>query len=82
MVHDSKWEGHPCMHHTLTLMEDSYYWPRLRDDLKAYIKTCLIFQQDKVEQQIPIRLLEPLPILERPWESVSIDFIVGLPTSE
>ena len=39
-------------------------------------------QQDKVEQQKPAGLLEPLPVAERPWESVSMDFIVALPKSE
>jgi len=41
-----------------------------------------VFQQDKIEQEAPTGLLEPLRIPQRPWESVSIDFIVGLPTSE
>ncbi|KAJ8459553.1 hypothetical protein OPV22_032479 [Ensete ventricosum] len=35
--------------------------------------------QDKVEQQKPVGLLEPLPILERPWESISLNFISSLP---
>lgn len=54
----------------------------MRDDVEAYVKTCLVCQQDKVEHQLPTGLLEPLPIPERPWESVSMDFIVGLPSSE
>lgn len=67
---------------TLALVQTSYYWPRIQDDIEAYVKTCLVCQQDKVEQQHPARLLKPLPIAERPWESVSIDFIVALPKSE
>ena len=39
-------------------------------------------QQDKVEQRRPRGLLEPLPIAERPWDNVTMDFIVGRPKSE
>ena len=46
------------------------------------MRTCLVFQQDKVEQHRPRGLLEPLPIAELPWESVTMDFIIGLPKSE
>jgi hypothetical protein len=58
---------------TLTLLESAYYWPQMRDDVEAHVRTCLVCQQDKVEQQHPGGLLEPLPIPERPWESVSMD---------
>ncbi|KAI3412628.1 Hydrolase_4 domain-containing protein [Psidium guajava] len=80
--HDSKWAGHPGVHRTLALVEEHYFWPHLRDDVEVYVRTCLVCQQDKLEQKSPAGLLEPLPVPERPWESVSMDFIVGLPKSE
>ena len=46
------------------------------------MRTCLVCQQDKVEQQKPRGLLEPLLIAKRPWESVTMDFIIGLPKSK
>lgn len=71
--------GHPGMHRTLTLVERGYFWPQMRKDVDLYVRTCLVCQQDKVEQAKPTGLLEPLPIPERPWESISMDFILGLP---
>ena len=34
---------------------------------------------DKIEHTHPARLLKPLLILEQKWESISMDFITGLP---
>ncbi|XP_055822010.1 uncharacterized protein LOC129890490 [Solanum dulcamara] len=39
-------------------------------------------RQDKVEQRQPGGLMDPLPIVERPWESVTMDFITCLPKSD
>ena len=47
--HDSQWAGHPGVHRTLALTEENYYWPRMRDDVEAYVKSCLVCQQDKTE---------------------------------
>ncbi|GKV36196.1 hypothetical protein SLEP1_g44351 [Rubroshorea leprosula] len=80
--HDSRWAGHPGIKRTMALVEELYYWPRMRDDVEAYVRTCLVCQQDKIEQRQPGGLLEPLPGPERPWECVTMDFISALPQSE
>ena len=80
--HNTKWAGHPGQRRTRALLESAYYWPQIRDEVEAYVRTCLVCQQDKVEQRQPRSLLEPLPIAERPWDSVIMDFIIGLPKLE
>ncbi|GJT21146.1 putative nucleotidyltransferase, ribonuclease H [Tanacetum coccineum] len=46
------------------------------------MRTCLICQQDKIEQKKSGGLLEPLPTPKGPWESISMDFITCLPKLE
>jgi hypothetical protein len=36
----------------------------------------------KVEHQHPVSLLQPLPILEWKWETISLDFIIGFPRTQ
>lgn len=64
------------------LVSRSYYWPMLEDDIEAYVKTCLVCQQDKFERKKEAGLLKPLSIPNRPWQSVSMDFIANLPMVE
>ena len=78
---DSKWAGHSGFERTTALVQASYFLPHIRDNIEAYVRTCLVCQQDKVDHQLPIRLLEPLPLTTRPWESISMDFITSLPKS-
>ena len=77
--HDTLWARHPGWERTLALVKQGYYWPQMRDDVEEYVRTCLTCQQDKVEHKKKAGLLEPLPVPKRPWESVSLDFITGLP---
>jgi hypothetical protein len=44
-----------------------------------YISECVTYQQNKSKHTLPIGLLQPLPIPEQKWESISMDFITGLP---
>ena len=77
--HDSVWAGHPGQKRTLALLERGFYWQRMRKDVDEYVRSCLICQQDKAVTKSPGGLLQPLPVPVRPWASVSMDFITGLP---
>ena len=44
-------------------------------------RRCLTCQKVKVEHQKPSGLLQPLEISEWKWEHITMDFVVGLPTT-
>lgn len=48
----------------------------------GYLAWCLECQQIKAEHQHPAGLLQPLPILEWKWETITMDFRTGLPKSK
>ncbi|GKD28386.1 reverse transcriptase [Tanacetum coccineum] len=56
--------------------------PSMGDDVETFVRTYLIFQQDKIEQKKSGGLLKPLPTPKGPWKSVSMDFITCLPKSK
>ncbi len=64
---------------TTTFLKKSYYWPNLKEDAKEYMNICLTCQQNRVLNKKQAGLFRPLPISERRWESVSMDFMVNLP---
>ncbi|KAG9450049.1 hypothetical protein H6P81_010014 [Aristolochia fimbriata] len=79
--HDTLWAGHPGQKRTIALVSEKFYWPGLAMDVEVYVRTCLVCQQDKAERRRPGGLLQPLPIAERPWDSVSMDFILCIKES-
>ena len=73
--HNSPWAGHPGQRRSLALLERGFFWEKMREDVEEYVHTCIICQQDKSDNQRQGGLLIP----ERPWMSVSMDFITQLP---
>lgn len=80
--HDTKWVGQSKQRHMKAHLEGSYYWSQMWNEVKIYTITCLACQQNKVEHQKPVELLQPFPTPNAPWESLSMDFIIGFPRSE
>ena len=54
----------------------------MKSDLKIHIKECDVCQQMKSKTCHLAGLLQPLPIPDKPWSAVSMDFIDGLPRSQ
>ena len=81
-AHDPQWVGHPSKDRMYALLSRSYYWPKMELDIELYVRTCLVCQQDKGLTQKEAGLLQPLPIPESPWISISMDFIIGLPKAK
>ena len=61
------------------LLTRSYYWLKMGEDVQAYVKSCLVCHMDKTERKKVVGLLQPLPIPERPWKNIFMDFIIGFP---
>ena len=77
--HDDPLAGHFGVAKTLELISRGYWWPQPWKFVKEFIKTCDTCARSKVVHHRPYGLLQPLPIPNRPWASISMDFITDLP---
>eukprot|EP00736_Rhodelphis_marinus_P000720 Rmarinus@m.14725 len=57
------------------------YWKRMPEDVADYVGKCVYCKAGKPEAGKQKGLLQPLSIPRGPWESISMDFITGLPES-
>uniref|UniRef100_A0A2N9GGR4 Chromo domain-containing protein n=1 Tax=Fagus sylvatica TaxID=28930 RepID=A0A2N9GGR4_FAGSY len=81
LLHDSPLGGHSGYLKTYQRAKKDWFWKGMKQDIKSYVKECDTCQRIKSETTRPAGLLQPLPIPPRPWYSISMDFIEGLPKS-
>lgn len=77
--HDTPYAGHLGVARTVHLVKQTYWWPGLDSDVKQFVSICDFCQRNKISNQKPAGLLQPLAIPEFRWSSVSVDFITQLP---
>ena len=80
-AHDSPASGHPGIARTLEKVSRYYWWPSLKADVAEHVGRCDSCQRNKPDNRPPAGPLQPLPVPSRRWGSVSMDMIVGLPTT-
>jgi hypothetical protein len=80
-IYDSPSLGHIGFERTLKRARRDFFWVVMKSDIQTYIKHCEVCQRAKGENKKPSGLLQHLPIPTRPWSSISMDFIEGLPKS-
>ncbi|XP_050890187.1 uncharacterized protein LOC127095557 [Lathyrus oleraceus] len=56
-----------------------FWWPGIKKEIAKFVYSCLIYQKPKIEHQKSSGLLQPLSIPEWKWDSISMDFVSGLP---
>ena len=61
------------------MIRKDFFWENMMKEVVEYLAHYLECQQVKVEHQHPTRLLQTLPIPKWKWETISMDFITGLP---
>jgi len=79
--HDAQATGHLGRARTLELVSRNFYWPRQRKYVHRYVDHCDICHRIKPIQHAPCGLLKPLELPHWLWDTISIDFITALPTS-
>jgi hypothetical protein len=74
----------PCVRHLsyqkkIAVVRSQLFWKGMKKDVVDYIARYMECQRVKAEHRHPAGLLQPLPIIEKKWELVTIDFITNSP---
>lgn len=80
--HSSPVGGHSGVKGTLHRLAAVFSWPHMAQDVKLAVQTCSQCQASKYSTQRPLGLLQPLPVPQRIWEDITMDFITHLPPSQ
>lgn len=78
-LHDAPTAGHFGVEKTIARVQREYWWPTIRKDVTKYVRSCPTCQRNKVSQQAPAGLLQPLPVPDGRWTDVAMDFVGPLP---
>ncbi|KAK4390300.1 Transposon Tf2-11 polyprotein [Sesamum angolense] len=81
-LHDSTIGGHSGINETYQRLKSMFYWVNMKDDAVRWVQSCDVCQRSKAEHMPYPGLLQPLPLPNQAWTSISMDFIEGLPRLE
>ncbi|SPC65160.1 related to pol protein [Ustilago sp. UG-2017b] len=79
--HDGITAGHVGRDATIKAAQRHYWWPSMTAWIADYVASCPVCARYKAPRHRPYGLLQPLATPDRPWGSISLDFIEGLPPS-
>lgn len=72
-LHESAIGGHSGIPVTIRRIKQLFAWGSLKKDVQAFVTSCPVCEQAKVERVKYPGLLQPLPVPESAWSTVSLD---------
>lgn len=81
-VHCTPSAGHPGISATLQLVTNRFWWSTLHADVIKFVHQCTTCNIVKASHLRPAGLLQPLPVPQRPWSHIAVDFVTDLPRSQ
>ena len=60
---------------TLDYLRGQVWWKNMTSDTKSFCETCMTCKRSKRSNQQLYELLNPLPILHNPWESIGMNIV-------
>ena len=81
-IHDSPLSRHPGRESTQELLAREYTWSGMTQDVRRFVRNCNTCGKSKIWREQKYGLLKSLPIPERIWSELSVDFITGLAPSK
>jgi hypothetical protein len=79
--HSSAVGGHFGIPVTYRCMKQVFAWKNINQDVQSFVQACMTCQQAKPDMTKAPGLLQPLSVPKRAWQTISIDFVEGLPLS-
>ena len=77
--HDPPAHGHPGFKSMLRKLQENWFWIGMANGCKQYATNCATCRRTKAYNTKKQGLLNPLPIPNRKWLDLSLDFVVQLP---
>ena len=81
-AHNTVFTMHPGGNKMYQDLKQFYWWKGMKRDVTEYVSKCLTCQQVKAEHQVPIGLLNPLPIPQWKWDNITMYFMSGFPLTQ
>jgi hypothetical protein len=81
-THDSAMSCHPGRSAMVNMVARQFFWPGFVEDIRRFVRNCRTCGRTKIWRDRKQGLLQPLPVPERQWQDISMDFIGPLPESQ
>jgi hypothetical protein len=82
LCHSMPWSGHFGVKKTLHAVQREFFWPGMSADVTAFVRQCPSCQLCKARNTAPPGLLQPLPVPDGKWHSISMDWVTHLPVTK